>query len=93
MTERELQEKIDEITPEKLDAYYRRYEDLLELDPQKGSEEYEELIDLYLIIETWEEIQFRLEYVHIKEMKKLMWSYTAILTAIFSVLFAVFMKK
>ena len=93
MTEQELELIIKEMTPEKMKQLNERLDELLDLNPEKNTKEYEELLDLLTIKEAIELIEFHTEYVHVKDMKRLLWSYTAIITAVFSVLFAIFMRK
>jgi hypothetical protein len=93
MTEQELELIIKEMTPEKMNQINERVDELLDLNPEKNTKEYEELLDLLTIKEAIELIEFHTEYVHVKEIKRLLWSYTAIITAVFSVLFAIFMRK
>jgi hypothetical protein len=81
------------MTPEKMNQINERVDELLDLNPEKNTKEYEELLDLLTIKEAIELIEFHTEYVHVKEIKRLLWSYTAIITAVFSVLFAIFMRK
>ena len=93
MTEKELEETLANVTQEKYLEISKKVDELIEKEVKEGTPEYEELLDLYALKEAYELIQFHLEYVHIKDVKRLMWSYTAIITAVFSVLFAIFMRK
>jgi hypothetical protein len=93
MTEKELEEALAALTQEKYLEISKKVDELIEKEVKEGTPEFDELIDLYTLKEAYELVQFHLEYIHIKDMKRLMWSYTAIITAVFSVLFAIFMRK
>jgi hypothetical protein len=93
MTIKEADEIASKLTEEKFLLLLDRLTELTEKELEPDTEEYNEMMELYQIVEAYQYFKFLEDHVHISELKYLLWSYAAIIVAIFSILFAIFLKK
>ncbi len=92
MTTEEADEIAGNLTEEKFLLILERLTELSNNEPEPETEEYKEMLELCQVVEAYQYLKFLGEHVHVSELKRLLWSYTAIIVGIFSVLFAIFMR-